>query len=155
MTSSALLAFLHHAAAFILVAVVTVELVLMKGNFTVTSVRSLLRMDAAYGISAVVLLVVGFLRVFYTEKGADYYFHSGPFIAKISLFVLVGLLSIYPTMQFTGWRKGLRQNQVPVLDDGKRRTLRLIMHVELTLLFLIMLCAALMARGIGFIGGAS
>lgn len=25
-------------------------------------------------------------------------------------------------------------------------------HIELTLLFLIMLCAALMARGIGFIG---
>jgi len=152
MTSSAILAFLHHAAAFLLVAVVTVELVLMKGELTLTSARSLARMDAAYGIAAVVVLIVGLLRVFYTEKGADYYFHSGTFIAKIALFVIVGLISIYPTMQFLGWRKTLRQQQVPVLDAGKRRTIRLILHVELTLLFAMMLFAVLMARGIGFIG---
>jgi putative membrane protein len=41
---------------------------------------------------------------------------------------------------------------VPALDDAKRRQIRLFIHIELTLLFLIMLCAALMARGIGFIG---
>jgi putative membrane protein len=41
---------------------------------------------------------------------------------------------------------------LPELDDGKRRRLRMFIHIELTLLFVIMLCAALMARGIGFIG---
>ena len=152
MTSSALFAFLHHAAAFALVAVVMVELVLMRGELTVASARTLLRMDSVYGLCAVVLLIVGFVRVFSTEKGADYYFHSGPFLAKLALFIAVGLLSILPTVQFLGWRKALKEGRVPALDDGKRRRIRMAIHIELTLLFVIMLCAALMARGIGFIG---
>jgi putative membrane protein len=152
MTASAALAFLHHAAAFVLVAALVVELVLLRGELTVTYARSLLRMDAAYGLSATILLIVGFLRVFYTEKGSDYYFASGPFIVKISLFVIIGLLSIYPTVQFLRWRPALRQNQVPVLDAGLRRTLRTIIHIELSAVFVIILCAALMARGIGYLG---
>jgi len=152
MTASALFAFLHHAAAFLLVAVVMVELVLMRSELTVASARTLLHMDAVYGASAVVLLIVGFVRVFQTEKGADYYFHSGPFLAKLALFVVVAVLSIMPTVQFMGWRKALRAGQLPQLDDARRRRIRTIIHIELTLLFLIMLFAALMARGIGFIG---
>ena len=62
--------------------------------------RKLQRIDALFGASAGVLLVVGVLRVFYFEKGAAYYFHSAPFIAKLVLFVAVGLLSIYPTVTF-------------------------------------------------------
>jgi putative membrane protein len=152
MTTSALFAFLHHAAAFLLVAVVTVELVLMRGEINVTTARTLLRMDSVYGASAVVLLIVGFIRVFHTEKGHDYYFHSGPFLAKLALFLIVGLLSIVPTVKFLGWRKALKAGQAPALDDATRRRIRMVIHTELTLLFLIMLCAALMARGIGFIG---
>jgi putative membrane protein len=152
MTSSALFAFLHHAAAFLLVAVVTVELVMMRGEITLATARTLLRMDSVYGVSALMLLIVGFIRVVYTEKGADYYFHSGPFLAKLTLFIIVGLLSIVPTVKFLGWRKALKTGQAPALDDATRRRIRMIIHTELTLLFLIMLCAALMARGIGFIG---
>jgi len=152
MTPSAALAFLHHAAAFMVVATIMVELVLAKGELTVNTARALLRMDALYGMSASGVLVVGFLRVFYTEKGSAYYFGSGPFIAKIALFAIVGLLSIYPTVQFLRLRGAVRQNQPPVIDATKMRTIRRIVHIELALLFAIILCAALMARGIGFIG---
>ena len=113
MTSSALFAFLHHAAAFALVATVLVELVLMRGEITVASARTLLRMDSVYGMSAVALLIVGFIRVFHTEKGSDYYFHSGAFLAKLTLFIIVALLSIVPTLQFLGWRKALRAGWQP------------------------------------------
>jgi len=152
MTSIVTLAFLHHAAAFVIVGVLTAELVVLRGELTLTAARSLLRVDAAYGIAAVVLLVVGFVRVFYTEKGAAYYFHSGSFIAKIALFLIVGLLSIYPTLQFLSWRKALAQGQVPTLTAAVGRKLRMLVHIELTLLFLVMLCAAMMARGVGFFG---
>jgi putative membrane protein len=46
----------------------------------------------------------------------------------------------------------LKEARLPELAAGKRRRLRMLIHIELTLLFVIMLCAALMARGIGFIG---
>lgn len=148
----ALLAFVHHLAAFLIFAVVAVELSATKSELTLTSARTILRMDAVYGIVAMVVLVAGFVRVFYTEKGPAYYFHDAYFIVKLVAFVLVGLLSIYPTMKFLGWRKAVRQQQVPAFDAGTRRTVRLVLHVELTLLVVMMLCAALMARGFGFLG---
>ena len=152
MTATVLAAFVHHAAAFLLVATLMVELVVLKNDLTVTSARSVLRMDMAYGIAALVLLVVGFVRVFYTEKGMAYYFSSGPFLVKLALFILVGLLSISPTLRFMSWRKALREGRVPEFDAGSRRKVRTIIHVELTLLFIIMLMAVMMARGIWYLG---
>ena len=149
---SALFAFLHHAAAFVLFGSLFAELVLLRQAMTASVARSLLRMDAVYGISAGLLVVVGLIRVYYTEKGSDYYLHSGTFIAKIALFVIIGLLSIYPTRTFIGWRRVLNANGVPTLDDAQRSSLRRVLHIELTLLMLLILCAALMARGIGFLG---
>src|SRR5262245_21341365 len=127
-------AFLHHAAAFVVVGALMVELVILRSELTVASARSVLRMDMAYGIAALVLLVVGFVRVFYTEKGAAYYFDSGAFLLKLSLFIIVALLSIYPTMTFMGWRKILRAGNVPPFDTPTRRTVRTLIHVELTLI---------------------
>ncbi len=150
--TSALLAFLHHIAAFVLFGALMAELVLTRTDLSLASARSLLRMDAAYGVSAMALIVIGFVRVFFTEKGTAYYFGSLPFIAKISLFVIVGLLSIGPTREFLSWRHSLRQQQVPVFDERRRRAIRRTIHIELTLLLGITLCAALMARGIGFVG---
>jgi putative membrane protein len=152
MNSVVTLAFLHHAAAFVIVGVLTAELVVLGGELTTTSARSVLRMDAAYGVAAAVLLIVGFGRVLYTEKGPGYYFHSVPFLVKIGLFLIVGLLSVYPTLEYLSWRGALRAGKAPVLEAPVRRRLRLIVHIELTLLFVIMLCAAMMARLIGFVG---
>jgi putative membrane protein len=152
MTTTITLAFLHHTAAVAVMALLTVELVLLRFDLTPPTARTILRMDAAYGIAALVLLVVGLSRVFFTEKGAAYYFHSGTFILKFSLFVIVGLLSIYPTMQFMRWRPALREQRVPQLDPATRSRLRMLVHIELTLLLVILLLAPMMARGIWSFG---
>ena len=152
MTATITLAFLHHTAAVAIFALLTVELILLRLDLTLPIARTIVRMDAAYGIAALVLLVVGLSRVFFTEKGAAYYFHSGTFIAKLTLFVIVGLLSIYPTMQFLRWRPALREQRAPQLDAATRSRLRMLVHVELTLLIVILLLAAMMARGIGYFG---
>ena len=152
MTATITLAFLHHVAAFAVFALLTVELVLLRGELTVANARTLLRLDAAYGIAALAVLAVGLGRVFYTEKGSLYYFHSGTFITKLTLFVVVGLLSIYPTMQFLKWRPALREQRAPQLDAATRGRLRMLVHLELTLLLVVLLMAAMMARGIGYFG---
>ena len=100
MTATITAAFIHHAAAYLIVAALLVELVVLKSELTVTSARSVLPMDMVYGIAALVLLVVGFVRVFHTEKGSAYYFDSGAFLLKLTLFIVVGLLSISPTIRF-------------------------------------------------------
>jgi putative membrane protein len=146
---AATFAFFHHLAAFALVTALAVELVLVRGTLTVESARKIVRFDAVYGLSAGTLLVVGLLRVFLFEKGAAYYFQSAPFLGKLALFAAIGLLSIYPTREFLSWRAALKQGQVPVVDPGKLRALGTVIHWELASVALILLLAALMARGIG------
>lgn len=146
---AALFAFLHHLAAFTLFAALIVEFVLIKDALTVSSARKIQIADAIFGVSAGVLLVVGLLRVFHFEKGSTYYFYSWPFIAKFLLFVVIGLISIVPTIEFLSWRKSVKQGQAPVVNAQRIRTLRSIIHVEMLGVMLIILCAALMAKGIG------
>ncbi len=62
------------------------------------------------------------------------------------------MLSISPTIHFMSWRKALREGRVPNFDDATRRKVRMLIHIELTLLFVIMLMAVMMARGIWFLG---
>ena len=100
-----------------------------------------------YGIAAGALLVVGLLRVFFFEKGAAYYFHSHAFLAKLSLFIIVGLLSIIPTMEFLSWRGAVRAGQVPVMEANRRKRVTAVIHAELAAIVVILLCAAIMARG--------
>ncbi len=147
-----LFAFLHHVAAFALVASLAVEFVLIRGELSVAGARRLLVTDQVYGAAAGAVLVVGLLRVFYFEKGAAYYFHSWPFIAKLSLFGIVGLVSIYPTREFLSWRAALKQGVAPAVAVARVRAIRAIVHWELIGVVLILLCAALMARGVGYFG---
>ena len=146
---SAIFAFLHHLAAFGLVAVLVGEALLLNGELNVANARRLQRLDSLLVILAGVLLVVGLLRVFYFEKGSEYYFTNAFFTAKLTLFLLLGALSVIPTIEFLRWRKATNQGQAPAVDAARLRTLRMIVHAELGGIVLILLCAALMARGIG------
>ena len=58
-------------------------------------------------------------------------------------------MSIIPTIAFLSWRKAVKQGQVPSVDARKMRSLRSIIHLELAGVVLILLMAALMAKGVG------
>ena len=146
---SVLFAFLHHVSAFTLFAALVVEFVLIRSALTVESARKIQRADMIFGISAGVLLLVGLARVFHFEKGAAFYLQSWTFLAKLALFILIGLMSIIPTMEFMRWRRAVKGGQVPTVSADKIRQVRSIIHLELAGVVLILLFAALMARGIG------
>lgn len=148
---SVLFAFLHHIAAFVLFAAIVVEFVVIKDELTAHGARRLLKADAVVGLAAVTVLVVGILRVVFFEKGADYYLHSVPFIVKASLFVLIALLSIYPTVKFMSWRAAVRQGTPPAVDAGTLKKIRMVLHIELAGVVVLMLMGAMMARGVGMI----
>jgi putative membrane protein len=150
---AALFAFLHHLAAFTIFGALVVELVLLRSTLTVQTARKILVADMIYGIAAGVLLLVGLTRVFSDfEKGAAYYFHNWAFHTKLTLFVLVGLVSILPTREFLRWRASVKAGQVPNVTAEKLKSVATIVHVELTAIVLILLMAALMAKGIGIFG---
>ncbi len=110
---STLFAFLHHLCAFTLVSAVAIEFALIRQELTLSSARRLAATDRVLGIAAGALLVIGLLRVALFEKGADYYFHSHAFLTKLSVFIVVGILSIIPTVEFLSWRGAVKAGQVP------------------------------------------
>jgi putative membrane protein len=144
---STLFAFLHHLCAFTLVAAVAIEFTLIKQELTLASARRLQVTDIVLGIAAGALLVIGLLRVFFFEKGPDYYWHSHAFHLKFGLFIVIGLLSIVPTMEFLSWRDAIAAGQVPVMEAATRKRVTMIIHIELAAIAVILLCAAIMARG--------
>ena len=149
MFTDALLAYVHHIAAFALVAILFVEMALCKPGMSPAQVRILTRYDGMYGFFAAVLLIVGTMRVFWGIKGAQFYAHNPAFHAKVGLFVLIGLLSVPPTLRYFRWRAALKANAqfTPGADEIKAN--RRFIHIQAGLIVLLLLLAVLMARGIG------
>jgi putative membrane protein len=151
MYSSALMAFLHHVAAFTVVAALGVEVALFKPPLSLLQARRLLITDNIFGAAAGAVLIIGLLRVAYFEKGPGYYWHDLFFIAKFSAFILAALISIYPTLIFLSWGKSLKAGAVPEIPAERTQRVRLCLMLELTAIVVILLCAAFMARGLGYL----
>ena len=149
MISSAIMAFLHHLAAFTVVAALGVEVALFKPPLSLIQARRIVATDTVFGAAATAVLVIGLLRVFYFEKGAGYYFANSFFHAKLGLFIVAALISIYPTMLFLSWRKSLKAGVAPEVTDSQRKRARMCMMLELTAIVGILFCAPFMARGLG------
>lgn len=147
--SGVIVAFGHYLAFFALTAAIVVTLSLVSESMSADDARRVRRADRVAGLSAVLLLVFGTLRVVYFEKGGAYYVDNLYFQVKIALFLLAALISIYPTTRFAAWGKDLAQGVAPVLDTVQARRLRRALHWELVLIGAILLCATLMARGFG------
>jgi putative membrane protein len=147
-----LFSFLHFAAAFALVSALVLEQVMLRDALTLWSAHTLVLADRIYGAAATVLLLAGFARVLYFEKGPHYYFHSAPFLAKLALFVIVGLLSIPATLEFLSWKKSLAQGRLPAVTERRWRTMRVLVRAQLAGVGLIIAAAALMAHGVGYFG---
>lgn len=149
MIVSALFAFLHFLAVFGIVATVFLEWQTMSRAPTCAEARRLQRCDRWYGIFALMVLVVGFLRVYCFEKGSAYYQANPYFRAKLTLFALIGLLSIYPTVRYIKWRPQTRQGAAPRIGEREYAGIMFALRAELVLLLGMALCASLMARGVG------
>lgn len=151
MYSTAIMAFLHHLAAFSTVAALAVEVAIFKPPLSPAQALRLQRADLIFGLSAAAVLIVGMLRVGYFEKPTTYYLHDVFFIAKLAAFLLAALISIYPTITFLSWTAALKRGAAPEVSAGRTRRVRLCLMLELTLIVVILACAALMARGFGYL----
>jgi putative membrane protein len=153
MYASALMASLHHLAAFTLVAMLAVEVATFKPPLSAVQARRLQRADLIFGASAVLLLSVGLIRVTWFEKGPGYYWHDVYFLIKFGAFIAAALISIYPTVIFLSWTKGLKAGGAPEITAACTRRVRMCLMLELTAIVVILPCAALMARGFGYEAG--
>ena len=149
MWTPALVAFLHFAAAFGLVGTLVFEWISFNPTPTLAEARRLAAADRWYGISAVVLLIAGFARAVWFEKGWAYYQHNPVFHLKLGLFIAIGLVSIAPTVAYIRWGKELRAGRAPAVSAAQHRRVRLCLNLQMLLLVPLVLSASLMAHGVG------
>ena len=145
----ALLAYLHYISIFTLIVFLTAEAVVLRPDTTPEIRKRRARYDAVFGFAALAVLITGLLRVFYGAKGYAFYVHNPVFHVKVGLFILVGLMSIVPTINILRWKKqGKTLPDFVPTPSEIAKTRRWVM-VESHLIIFIPLAAVLMARGIG------
>jgi len=150
MTLQAILAYVHYISIITLITTLVLELVIFEKDISKKDRRKLQKTDSIYGLSALLVLATGTVRIMLQGKGWSYYLDNNFFIIKLSLFAIVGLLSIYPTIAFLKWRKLPAEQEGFSYDEATFRRILIFIRIEVILVFFIPLFAALMARGIGF-----
>lgn len=139
---------LHYVAFAVAVACLAVQLFNLRPGRLRTDLRVglLARIDSLYGISALLSIATGLMRVFVYGKGAMYYATHPIFWTKMAVFATIGLLSAYPTVQF------LKNRELTLVDWFANRPaqvsrIRRLIQVELWLYMLIPFLAAQLVHG--------
>jgi putative membrane protein len=145
MTTELILRYLHFISIFAIVSTLVAEHLLLKKEMTRSELDRIARIDGVYGIAALTLLGAG-LTLWLGEFGkpAVFYTKNWIFLTKLTLYIFIGLFSIYPTVFFLKNRKGKAEELLPI-----PKIIFWLIRLELLLLFIIPLLAGLMARGIG------
>lgn len=137
----------HHLLIFALFGVLFAEFMMVKIGMDRAAIVRTANLDLSYGVLAGLILIVGFSRAIFAAKGWTYYAHNGFFWAKIVTFLIIGLLSVPPTIRFIQWRRA----EAPP-SDAAIKGVRRYLHIELALFALLPAFAAAMARGYGEFG---
>lgn len=144
-----ILACAHHLAVFSLVGIFATEFALIRPGLGGARLGQLARIDAVYGAVATVVIIVGILRVWFGGVDPWYYLGNHAFWGKMAAFLVMGLLTIQPTMAIRRWVKAGAGIADYVVPEGEIGTSRRFVHLQAGMLLLIPIFAAAMARGYG------
>jgi len=144
-----ILASAHHLAVFTLVALFAAEFALLRPGLSGPRIGQLARLDAVYGGVAGLVIVVGLLRIFFGSVEPSYYWGNHAFWGKMAAFLVMGLLTIPPTLAIRNWAKageGAADYAPPAAEIARSRRF---VPLQAGVLVLIPIFAAAMARGYG------
>lgn len=144
MIADILIRYLHFISLIVLIAAVLGQHLLLRSRMTRREILKVQRIDILYAVMVIIVLATGFAQWFWVAKPADFYSSNPVFHVKIMLFLLVGIISAYPSV-FLGKNK----NGDPEETVEVPKLVIMAVRIELLLLFLMPLLAILMARGIG------
>jgi putative membrane protein len=137
--------YLHFVSVFLLAASLWAQVLSLRPVLTRGEIARLQRIDLLYAAGAILVLATGLLQWLAVGKPADFYTRNPVFHAKLTLFLVIGLASAYPSVFFARQRKGPTEESVPV-----PAAVVWSVRAEVGLLAVLPLLANLMARGIGY-----
>ncbi len=144
MVTDILVRYLHFVSILALAAALVGQGLFIRRSMTRQQIIDLQRLDIVYGLAAILVFGTGLLQWFVVGKPAVYYSENGLFQTKLTLFLIIGLVSVYPSVFLGKRRKGQPEDRIDV-PGGVIWSVR----IELLLLLFMPLLATLIARGIG------
>jgi len=139
-----LIKYLHFIGIMALTSTLAMEFYQLAKNVNTIKIKQIAMTDVAYGLSVLLVLAIGLVQWFVIGKPATYYNTNYIFHIKITLFVIIVLLTIYPTIFFLKNRNSV-QNIIII-----PKIVPVLIKLELILLIVIPLLAVLVASGKGF-----
>lgn len=141
--SDILVRYAHFIGIIILAGTLVSEHMLLTGQVSIAQMKKIARIDMVYGVSALVVLLAGLTLWLGVGKPAEFYTPNPVIHTKITLFVIMALLSIGPSLFiFKASRSSEQYITIP------KKVINAI-RVELTCLVLMPLMAVFMAKGYG------
>jgi len=135
--------YFHFLGIITLASTLVGEHLLISKQMDMKSFKKLIVVDALYGVGATTTLITGGLLWLSIGKPAEFYSSNYLFHIKLTVFAVIGLLSIFPTVYFIRNRK--LTSEFITLPSYIIKIIR----VELSLLLLLPLLGMLIAQGIG------
>jgi putative membrane protein len=120
----------------------------LRGTLDAPGLRRLFYADSWWGLSAIILIGTGLVRVIAgLEKGMPYYLQSHLFWGKMTLLLAILALEMAPAVALARWRIEVGRGQTP--DTNRAGRFATISFVQAALLVLMVLAATALARGMG------
>ena len=135
--------YIHFIGIILLSSSLVSEHLLIRPSLDKASFKRLAIIDSIYGLSAVITLVAGLLLWFAVGKPASFYTSNPVFHIKMTLFIVIGIISIFPTLFFRKNRKSI-DNEIAM-----PKYIVLLIRIQLTGLIIMPLLGVFVGRGVG------
>ncbi|HAB90153.1 MAG TPA: DUF2214 domain-containing protein [Bacteroidetes bacterium] len=140
--------YLHFISILLVYAAVFVEFIMLSRTLKRKKLSFLAKIDGVYGIASIFVVGAGMAMWFGFDVGLGFkptawYMENPIFHLKYGLFVVVGILSIWPSIFFMRQRNGNQEDEIQIPNH-----IRAIIRIELIVLSLIPIFAILAAAGI-------
>ena len=138
-----LIRYVHFLAILILTAALVGQHLVIAKEVASSAFKKLAVLNTLYIVAAILSLAAGLLLWLVVGKPTEFYSANFLFHIKLTLFLVIVLLSIRPSIYFYRTKKTLTESTV------LPRYIIISLRVQLTLLIILPLLASLVARGVG------
>lgn len=145
MTELVIARYAHFIAVFAIVGAIFAEQFLVSKSMTRNEIKRIAKIDAIYIFGVILVLIAGLILWFWVGKPVSFYSRNWIFHTKLTMLIVLGLLSVYPIFFFFKNRKGNDMDtkiRVPV-------TVIILLRLELCLIIVMPILATLISLGIG------
>ena len=145
MTELVIFRYVHFIAIFAIVGAIFAEQFLISNSMSRKEIKLISKLDAIYGIGVLIALAVGIVLWFWVGKPASLYSRNWIFHTKLTMFIGLVVLSIYPIIFFYKNRKGNDLDSIITVP----KTVIVVLRIELLLILIIPALASMVSLGIG------